>query len=188
MRRRRIQSALALIRHMRAMRRSSTDRQAVLDAIAREPRVINARGPEGATPLMYAALYADAEMLRAMLAGRRQSQHDQRLGRDRADVGHGRSRQGDAAAGCRGRRERHLGIRPHRLVIGNYRMPMAAPRPNCCWRAARNLRRRRWRCASKRESESIVRKLLAAGAKDKGDAAGVALRAGCITCLDALLP
>ena len=33
-----------------------------------------------------------------------------------------------------------------------------------------------------------MRKLLAAGAKDKGDAAGVALRAGCITCLDALLP
>ena len=39
----------------------------MLDSIAREPRVINARGAEGATPLMYAALYADAEILRAML-------------------------------------------------------------------------------------------------------------------------
>ncbi len=42
--------------------------------------------------------------------------------------------------------------------------------------------------ANKSESESTLRKLLAAGAKDKGDAAGMALRAGCFACLDALLP
>ena len=179
-------AALALIKQLRAVRRDDAARQAVLETIARESQVINARGPDGATPLMYAALYADAELLRAMLAAGGKPNIASDSGatalmwavedRDKvallldagADVnatsGFGRtalslatlSGQGDATTA---------------LLLARG----AKPAPAALIGAAnRNL--------------SSVHALLAAGAKDKGDAAGMALRAGCIECVDALLP
>jgi len=43
------------------------DRKIVLEEIRKQPSIVNARGPRGATPLMYAALYGDATVLAAML-------------------------------------------------------------------------------------------------------------------------
>ena len=60
--------ALALIDHVRGARFDAADDAAVRATIARDPGAINARGPDGATPLMYAALYGDVELLRSMLA------------------------------------------------------------------------------------------------------------------------
>lgn len=61
-------AAVALIADIRAARTDGAARQRVLDAIARDARAVNARGTDGATPLMYAALDADAELLRSLLA------------------------------------------------------------------------------------------------------------------------
>ena len=44
------------------------DRQAFQKQLADDPRVANLKGPGGSTPLMYAALYADANALRRLLA------------------------------------------------------------------------------------------------------------------------
>lgn len=61
-------AALALIETIRGMSASVQRRQAVMDAISRSPGVFNARGPDGATPLMYLAQYGDAQALRSALA------------------------------------------------------------------------------------------------------------------------
>jgi len=45
----------------------SGDRQGFLGALAADPQLANARGPEGSTPFMYAALYGDAVMLEQLL-------------------------------------------------------------------------------------------------------------------------
>ena len=179
-------AALALIRQLRTVRRDSAARQAVLEAIARAPRVINARGPDGATPLMYAALYADAELLSAMLEAGGNPNIASDLGataliwavedRDKlallldagADVnaasGFGRTALSLAVLSGQGEETTAL-----LLARG------AKPAPAALSGAANR-------------NESSVHKLLAAGIKDKGEAAGMALRAGCVTCLDALLP
>ncbi|HET9473314.1 MAG TPA: ankyrin repeat domain-containing protein, partial [Steroidobacteraceae bacterium] len=180
------ESALALISRIRTVRRNIADRQAVLEAIAREPRVINARGPEGATPLMYAALYADAEILRAMLRAGGNPNVTSDSGatalmwavedRDKvallldagADVnatsGFGRSALSLATLSGNGDATTEL-----LLARGAKAVPAML-------------------IAAANRNENSVHKLLAAGAKDKGDAAGMALRAGCVACLDALLP
>src|SRR5688572_13069745 len=180
------ESALALISRIRAVRRNTSDRQAVIQAVAREPRVINARGPEGATPLMYAALYADAEILRAMLRAGGNPNVTSDSGatalmwavedRDKvallldagADVnatsGFGRSALSLATLSGTGDATTEL-----LLARGAKTVPTML-------------------IAAANRNESSVHKLLAAGAKDKGDAAGMALRAGCVACLDALLP
>ena len=179
-------AALQLIRQIRGVRHDAAARQAVLEAIAREPRVVNARGPDGATPLMYAALYADAELLRAMLQAGGNPNIASDLGataliwavedRDKlallldagADVN---------AASTFGRTALSLaalsGQGDHTTELLLARGAKAAPSA-LVGAANRN--------------ESSVHKLLATGVKDKGDAAGMALRAGCIACLDALLP
>lgn len=61
-------AALALIESIRGLSAGAERRQAVMDAISRSPGVLNARGPDGATPLLYLAQYGDAEILRAALA------------------------------------------------------------------------------------------------------------------------
>lgn len=43
------------------------DTQRFLAAIAADPKLLNARGPEGSTPFMYAALYGDAALLEKLL-------------------------------------------------------------------------------------------------------------------------
>jgi ankyrin repeat protein len=55
-------AAVALIEQIRAGRH-----EAVRAAIGRDASVVNRRGPGGATPLMYAALYADAALVSDML-------------------------------------------------------------------------------------------------------------------------
>ena len=44
------------------------EHDAALEEIRKRPSIVNARGPRGTTPLMYAALYGDVTMLTAMLA------------------------------------------------------------------------------------------------------------------------
>jgi ankyrin repeat protein len=181
-------SALALIGHIRAVRRNSADRQAVFDSIAREPRVINERGAEGATPLMYAALYADAEILRAMLQAGGNPNISSDSGatalmwaveeRDKVTMLLDAGANVNATSGF-GRTALSLatlhgeGVATAELLLARG----AKPSP-----AALN------GAASKSQSERTLRQLLAAGVKDKGDAAGMALRAGCLVCLEALLP
>ena len=159
----------------------------MLDSIAREPRVINARGTEGATPLMYAALYADAEILRAMLQAGGNPNITSDSGatalmwavedRDKVTLLLDAGADVNATSGF-GRTALLLanihgeGVATARLLLARGAKPSPAALASA---------------ASKREGESTLRQLLAAGARDKGDAAGVALRAGCIPCLDALL-
>lgn len=45
----------------------SGDEKGFLKALAAEARLVNARGPEGSTPFMYAALYGDAAILEQLL-------------------------------------------------------------------------------------------------------------------------
>lgn len=179
-------AAVALIGRIRAVRRDAAAREAVLETITREPRVINARGPDGATPLLYAALYGDVELLRAMLeaGGNPNIASDQGAtalmwaveDRDKmallldagADVnatsGFGRTALSLAMLSGQGDDTTSL------LLKHGAKLPPTA----LIAAANRNL--------------SSVQELLAAGAKDKGDAAGMALRAGCFACLEALLP
>src|SRR5262245_37535449 len=43
------------------------DRQSFMKLVAEDPKLLNARGPHGSTPLMYAVLYSDAATLRQLL-------------------------------------------------------------------------------------------------------------------------
>jgi ankyrin repeat protein len=45
----------------------SGDEKGFLNALSADARLVNARGPEGSTPFMYAALYSDASMLEQLL-------------------------------------------------------------------------------------------------------------------------
>ena len=54
--------AISMVETLRA-----GDRQAFLKAVAQDPKLLNARGPEGATPFMYAVLYGDAPMIEQLL-------------------------------------------------------------------------------------------------------------------------
>ncbi len=54
--------AVAMVSALRA-----GDRQAFMRQVAEEPTLLNARGPEGSTPFMYAVLYSDAATLERLL-------------------------------------------------------------------------------------------------------------------------
>src|SRR4030095_4556168 len=43
------------------------DRRGFTESVAMDPKLLNARGPEGSTPFMYAVLYADSAMLERLL-------------------------------------------------------------------------------------------------------------------------
>src|SRR5262245_27139881 len=45
----------------------SGDRQSFLKMIAEDPKLLNARGPDGSTPFMYAVLYSDTTTLEQLL-------------------------------------------------------------------------------------------------------------------------
>jgi ankyrin repeat protein len=179
-------AVLALIRQLRISRGDATARQAVRDAIARDPAVSNARGPDGATPLMYAALYADAELLRDMLAAGGNPNETADSGasalmwaiEDHDKVALLLDAGADVnATSAFGRTALSLAtIAPHSGATAELLLARGAkPTPMALGFAAIS-------------SESTVRKLLAAGAKDKGDAAGGALRAACLPCFDVLRP
>jgi len=50
--RRRIRKAVTMIQALAA-----GDRQSFMKVVAEDPKLLNARGPEGSTPFMYAVLY-----------------------------------------------------------------------------------------------------------------------------------
>ena len=54
--------AIAMVETLRA-----ADRQAFNKMLAADPKLLNARGPEGSTPFMYAVLYSDAPTLDRLL-------------------------------------------------------------------------------------------------------------------------
>jgi ankyrin repeat protein len=178
--------ALALITGIRAARTDAGARQRVLDAISRNSSVINARGTDGATPLMYAALYGDAEMLRMMLAAGGNPNATSDFGatalmwavedfakaRLLLDAG----ADPNAASGF-GRTPLSLAtISPAATATAELLLARGAQPLPLALNAAANY------------SGQLVGRLMAAGARDKGDAAGSALRSGCIACLDVLVP
>ena len=54
--------AVAMVEALR-----NADRQSFMKSVAEDPKLLNARGPEGSTPFMYAVLYSDAAMLEQLL-------------------------------------------------------------------------------------------------------------------------
>lgn len=56
------QKAIALVETLRA-----ADLQAFRATVAKDPRLLNARGPEGSTPFMYAVLYTDTAALEKLI-------------------------------------------------------------------------------------------------------------------------
>ncbi len=54
--------AIAMVEALR-----KTDRALFMKFVAEDPNLLNARGPEGSTPFMYAVLYTDAPMLEQLL-------------------------------------------------------------------------------------------------------------------------
>ena len=179
-------AALALIEHIRGARRHENDAQAVRDTLAREPAVVNARGPDGSTPLMYAALYGDAELLRSMLGagGNPNLRNDTgatallwaiediekvRLLLDAGADVNLPSNFGRTPLALSSSRADASDIVKLLLARG------AKPTPQALSAAARS-------------DEAILRTLVAAGAKDKGETANAALSAECIPCLDVLVP
>jgi ankyrin repeat protein len=179
-------AALTLIGHIRGARLHSNDLQAVRDTLARTPAVVNARGPDGSSPLMYAALYGDAPLLRSMLAagGNPNLRNDSGgsallwatddLEKVRLLI--------DAGADVN--QASNFGRTP--LMLASIRADAtevvalllargAKPTPQALGAAARG-------------DEATVRALVAAGAKDKGEAANTALSAGCISCVSLISP
>jgi len=179
-------AALALIRQLRASGQDAAGRRAVLDSIAREPRAINARGPDGATPLMYASLYGDAEILGAMLraGGNPNIASDsgatalmwavEDIARVKllldagADV--------NAVSGFERTPLALATLSPDTTAAAQLLLAHGAnPTPLALAGAARG-------------DENLVRAMVAAGAKDKGEAAMSALRTACFACMVALKP
>jgi ankyrin repeat protein len=180
------EKALALIQDIRATRNDSNARQRVLGAVARDARVIDARGADGATPLMYAALYGDAALLRDLLAagGNPNAASDsgatalmwavEDIDKVRALVDAGADV--NATSGF-GRTPLSLAtISAESIATAELLLSRSAkPLPMALSSAATY-------------SQSLVARLMAAGAEDKGEAAGSALRSGCFACLDVLVP
>lgn len=177
-------AALSLIGQLRGLR-AGGDRRAVLAAMTREPRVLNARGTDGATPLMFVALYGDEDLLRTALAAG---------GNPNATSDAGGTALmwavDDAAkvrvlleAGANPNAESVFGRTPLWIAAAALNEASveallshgATPSPQALTAAAFG-------------SEAILRRLIAAGAKDKGESAGLALRMGCLSCIEAYPP
>ena len=97
----------AVVRMMHALR--DGDRQQFARTLREAPASVNAKGHGGWTPLMYAALYGDAEAVRLLLAARANpnAANDER--RHRADVCARRRGENAPAARCRRRSQRSIG-------------------------------------------------------------------------------
>jgi ankyrin repeat protein len=177
-------AALRLIKRLRVVRTDGQAATAIREAVARNPAVINARGPAGATPLMYAALYADVELLRDLLA----AGGNPNIANDSG---------GTALMWAVEDRDKvalllDAGANPNATSgFGRTALSLAAIAPDSTATAELLLARGAkpspmalgWAAASNHET---VRRLLAAGAKDKGESRGSALRARCYECLEAL--
>ncbi len=175
-------AALALIAQIRGVRVGGEPREALLDAIARQPAVLNARGPDGATPFMYVALYGDVDWCvahsrpaaiptmandagaTALMWAATMPTRLALLLEGGADVD---------AASVFGRTPLTLASSvPNDPAVEALLARGATPSPQALGAAAFG-------------SEAILRRLIAAGAKDKGESAGMALSVGCVKCLDA---
>jgi len=75
------------------------DRQSFMKVVAEDPKLLNARGPEGSTPFMYAVLYSDAATLRELLQKGADPKHAQRCECNGADMGGHRSGKNAIARG-----------------------------------------------------------------------------------------
>jgi ankyrin repeat protein len=175
-------AALALIERIRGLRIGGESREAVLGAVAREPRVLNARGPDGATPFMFVALYGDADLVRSALAAGGNPNHasdadstalmwaidDAEKVRVLLEAGADPN-----AASVFGRTPLWLASAAlNDAAVEALLARGATPSPQALSAAAFG-------------SEAILRRLIKAGARDKGESAGVALRVGCVHCLEA---
>ena len=151
------------------------------------------RGAGGSTPLMAAALYGDAALVKRLLAAGADPERHQQRRRDRADVGG--ARRGEDAAPARRRRRRQRAIR--RSPIGARSSPAAAsaPRRRCgCCSTTAPIRRRGvtadvspLREAARVDDVEMFRLLLEYGANPKGAGAPSAttLRTNCFACAEA---
>jgi ankyrin repeat protein/mono/diheme cytochrome c family protein len=178
-------AALALIEQIRGVRDSQPRRAAVLEVIAREPRVLNARGPDGASPLMYLALYGDPELLRAALAagGNPNQPNDAQATALMWAADDAEKVRVLLQAGANANAESVFGRTPLWIAAAGLNEAAveallahgASPSPQALSAAAFG-------------SEPILRRLVAAGARDKGESAAMALRVGCLDCLDIYPP
>ena len=176
-------AALALIELIRGAQRGVQGRQEVLSAFARNPRVLNARGPDGDTPLMYAAWYGDTELLRAALAagGNPKVANDSGATALMWAVDDANKVRLLLDAGADANATSVFGRTP--LWIAALALNDAAVEQLLARGASASPQAL---AAAAFGSETILRRLIAAGAKDKGESAGIALRTGCFGCLDAL--
>lgn len=178
-------AAQALIGKIRGARNDEQRRAELIEAFGREPQVLNSRGPDGATPFMYVALYGDADLLRAALAAGGNPNHANDAGAtaliwavhdaDKVRLLLEAGANANVASG-----------------FGRTPLWIAATARND---AAVELLLARGAEASPQAlmsssfgDEATMRRLVSAGAKDTGQAAGMALRNGCPDCLDFLLP
>jgi ankyrin repeat protein len=161
------------------------DRKAALEEIRKQPSIVNERGPRGATPLMYAALYGDATLLTAML----QVGADPNVRNDSGstalmwaieDIDKVRlllDRGADvnaASAFARTPLMLATGLGRSELMVKLLLEHGAVAAPPALAASAF------------RGNAASVRLLLAAGAHDNGVAAAVALRFNCVACLEAI--
>jgi ankyrin repeat protein len=176
--------AIALISGLRGLR-AGGDRQAVLDVISREPAVLNARGLDGATPLMFIALQGDPDLLRTALAagGNPNASSDAGGTALMWAADHADKVRVLLEAGANPNAESVFGRTPLWLASMAVNVEAvdallahgATPSPQALGVAAFG-------------SETLLRKLFAAGARDKGESASFALRLGCMSCLEVYPP
>lgn len=161
------------------------DRRAVLEEINRQPSIVNERDARGATPLMHAALYGDATLLRAML----EAGGDPNIRNDSGatalmwaieDIEKVRlllDRGADANASSVFART------PLILATGFGRSEGMA---QLLLEHGATATLPALAASAFNSNVATVRRLLAAGVQDNGLAAGVALRSKCIACLEAI--
>lgn len=162
-----------------------SDRQAVLEDLERKPSVVNGRGPGGSTPLMYASIYGDANLVAAML----RAGADPNLRNDAGasalmwaldDVEKVRAL---LKAGADVNVTSDFGRTP--LTIASAQggsapvVKLLLERGAAASQAALT--------SAARSDAAVVRLLVAAGVRDSGEAAIAALRANCRECLDAIV-
>ena len=162
-----------------------SDRQAVLEHLKRKPSAVNGRGPGGSTPLMYAAIYGDADLVAEML----------RAGADPNLRNHaGASALMWALDDVEKVRVLLKGGADVKVTSGFGRTPLTVASAQAGSAPVVELLLERGAAASQaaltsaaRSNAAVVRLLLAAGARDTGEAAIAALRANCRECLDAIV-